>query len=232
MTSFVYDSVEFQSKLAENAHAGGEVRFLESVLRPGMNVLELGANKGVVTLAAARSVGETGHVYAFEPIPEYYAALKENLRVNSVKNVTCYQSAVTATVGEIPMYKHGEGTGIVPEDGAERLVVESTTVDEFARAGVLRVDLLVMDCEGSELFVLREARETLRKDRPQIFCEIHRSYLESLGQTVANIVDYLKKLEFEVRPVFVDDLDKKVNFAQCSHIYAAAATEPFPDTSC
>jgi len=209
------------AELQSDPHHFGEVKFLQSIARPGMNALEVGAHDGVTTVTIAKAVGQTACVCVFEPVPEYFAALTENLSRNGVENVRPYQLAVTEQRGQRLFYKHGGGSGIVPEDGAEQITVKTTTIDDFLRdEGVDRINLINMDCEGSELLVLRGAEATLRKNQVQIFCEIHRDYLASLGQSVDDIVGYLEQLDFQVKPVLADDLSKDVGFGSCSHIYA------------
>ena len=52
---------------------------LQRELRPGATFFDIGANVGFVTLIAARLVGPSGRVVAFEPVPENVAAIRENL---------------------------------------------------------------------------------------------------------------------------------------------------------
>lgn len=141
-----------------------------------MKVMEIGANKGVTTVAIARKVGPNGRVYAFEPVPEYYASLKKNLSLNGVENVKTYRLAVGNRSGQVKFYKHGGGSGIIPQGQAEKFLVKTITVDAFLdldSEGVKKIDLINMDCEGSELLVLRGAQKTLRANHPRVFCEIH-----------------------------------------------------------
>jgi len=208
-------------QLTQDAHHHGEVIILETIAEPGMVALELGANKGVTAIALAKRVGPEGRVYAFEPVPEYFEALTVNLRLNSIENVLVHQLAVTDTESEVRYYKHGEGSGIVRECGSDEILVGTTSVDNFvADQAIDLVDLINMDCEGAELFALRGAEETLRRDAPRIFCEIHHHYLSSLGQSVRDIVHLLCGFGFQVMPVSVENLDKKVDFGCCTHIYA------------
>ena len=228
---FVYDSPLFQTQLKQDAHHYGEVTVLEAMAEPGMIGFELGANRGVTAIALAKRVGLVGQVHAFEPVPEYYAALMENLRLNEVGNVRAHQLAATDKEGTITYYKHGEGSGIVQAEDAEGIVVGTTSLDNFVTSEDLgQVDLINMDCEGAELLVLRGARDTLRREAPRLFCEIHHGYLSRLGQSVADIVEYLHSLGFEVKPVCVEALDKDVELESCTHILAAANGN-LPDTS-
>jgi len=227
---FVYESASFQAQLERDAHHHGEVTILETMAQPGMVVLDLGANKGVTAVALAKRVGPEGQVHAFEPVPEYYAALMENVALNEVDNVSVYQLAVTDKQSELSYYKHGEGSGIVRTDDAEEITVGTTSLDNFmAEQGLGRVELINMDCEGAELLVLRGAKKTLLKNAPHILCEIHHDYLSQLGQSVHDIVRYLRVLGFQVAPVSVEALDKDVELERCTHICAVKNGE-LPDT--
>src|SRR5437762_6700710 len=57
---------------------------LTRILRPGMTVLDVGANIGYYVLLAARMVGPEGFIYAVEPAPANVGALQRNLRLNAL----------------------------------------------------------------------------------------------------------------------------------------------------
>ena len=221
MERFEYESEQFREELRSSPHLAGEVQFLRSIAKPGMQVIEVGANRGVTAVALAKAVGADGHVYAFEPVPEYYRQLKESLSLNRADNVSAYRLALGNRSGRIRFYKHGGGNGIVQTEGAEALWVYATTAAHFiADRRIGRIDLLGMDCEGSELRVLEGARQVLQKDHPRIFCEIHREYLDELGQSVENVVQFLRALGYDLRPLQVENLGADTGIAECSHIYA------------
>ena len=46
-------------------------RLVKDLVRPGMQVLDVGANIGYFTLIMARAAGPSGHVWAFEPTKKY-----------------------------------------------------------------------------------------------------------------------------------------------------------------
>jgi len=221
MNSFVFGSEEFQRELQSSPHEAGEVEFLRSVLRPGMHVVEAGANRGVTAVAIAKEIGGKGHLYAFEPVPAFYGELQENLLRNEALNVSAHQLALSNRRGRIQFYKHGEGSGITPAQDAEVLYVESTTVTDFlAEQGGDRIDLLNLDCEGSELLVLQGAQCILEEHGPRIFCEIHRGYLAELNQSADDVVGLLSELGYEVRPLRVEHLNAETSVEECSHVYA------------
>jgi len=218
---FTYGSAAFREGLRANAHSAGELELLGSLAGPGMRVLDIGAHSGVSTVALAGQVGANGHVYAFEPVPEYYAGLLSNLSHNRVENASAYMLAVTDRRGRTKFYEHGEGSGITPASDATEITVETTTVPEFlAEHGVEGIDLISMDCEGSELLALRGAEAFLRKQAPRILCEVHHGYLEQLGQSAGDVAGFLTDCGYDVRPVKVEDPQAKPGVGECSHLCA------------
>lgn len=218
---FLYDSPAFENFLKDNPHERGEVKFLESIVEEGMNVIDIGANVGITTVTVARKIGRRGKLYSFEPTPEYFNILKENISSNGLENVKVYELAVTDQVGRAPFSQKELSSGIVFEEGAKKFEVSTTTIDRFLIGEKIeRIDLINMDCEGSELLVLKGAKETLRKNKVKIFCEIHHDFLKQLGQSVQELVQYLQGLEFQVQSVSLDDLEVGNNFEKCDYVYA------------
>jgi len=218
---FLYGSPAFENFLKDNPHERGEVKFLESIVKEGMNVIDIGANVGITTVTVARKIGRRGKLYSFEPTPEYFNILKENISSNGLENVKVYELAVTDQVGRVPFSQKELSSGIVFEQGAKRFEVSTTSIDRFlSEEKIQRIDLINLDCEGSELLVLKGAKETLRKNKVKIFCEIHHDFLKQLGQSVEDIVQYLQGLEFQVQSVSLNDLKTGNNFEKCEYIYA------------
>jgi FkbM family methyltransferase len=221
MELFLYDSPAFKDFLKDNPHEAGEVKFLESIAKEGMHAIDIGANIGITTIAIAKRIRRRGRLYAFEPVPEYSNILKENISSNRLENVKVYELAVTDQVGRAPFYQKELSSGIIFEQGAKQFEVPTTTIDRFLTAEKIgRMDLINMDCEGSELLVLKGAEETLSKNKVKIFCEIHHDFLKQLGQSVEDIIQYLQGLEFQVQSVSLNDLKTGNNFENCEYIYA------------
>ncbi len=218
---FRFEDPAFRRDLEDHPHEAGEVAFLESILRPGDTVVEAGGNRGITAVAASRKIGETGRLFVFEPVPEYFEALERNLALNGVSNAELFQAALTDRAGSTPFYKHGGGSGIAPAEDAEKIDVETLGLEDLMeRRGPLTIDVLNMDCEGAELLVFRGAEAVLREQGPQVFCEMHPSYLQRLGQSVEDVVACLEGVGYEVKPLDVERLDQAVGLGDCSHVYA------------
>ncbi len=81
-----------------------ETNLFKSMLTPGMKVIDVGANVGYYTLIAARAVGPTGRVFAFEPDPGNYELLLRNIELNGYRNIVASQCAVTGEASQIRLY--------------------------------------------------------------------------------------------------------------------------------
>jgi FkbM family methyltransferase len=145
-------------------------------------VLDVGAHVGFYALLAAHA-NPKGRVFAFEPHPSVYERLIRNLSLNGVENVRCVQGACGARAGTATLYEV-EGRGIPSgstlesgfmkrEWGIRSRAVSVLMLDEFvAGADLGTVDLVKLDTEGTEPQVLEGMRDTLRRHRPLIFCEV------------------------------------------------------------
>jgi len=220
---FFYDSTAFKRFLSDNPHERAEVEFLESILEEGMNAMDIGGHTGITTVVIAKKIGESGTLYSFEPVPEYFNILNENIYRNGLKNVKTRQLAVSDRIGTTKFYKNNAASSIVPQAGIPGFQVDTTTIDTFLKEeNTERIDLINMDCEGSELFVLKGAEKTLRrnKDNIKISCEVHHSMLRDLGISVQELVKYLHELGLQVHSVSLTDLSIGDNFEECDYIYA------------
>ena len=73
---------------------------MKNKVKPAMNVIDIGANIGLFTLILAKLVGKSGHVYSFEPDPQLFQILNENVKLNQLENVSTFQLAVSNKIGK------------------------------------------------------------------------------------------------------------------------------------
>jgi FkbM family methyltransferase len=132
-----------------------------AVTRPDPLIIDAGANVGLATLHWLDLV-PGAHIECFEPDPDVFAALQRN--VGGKPGVVLHQQALWREETTIPFARFGADAGRVAE-----LADDSTTYDAVAvrLSKVLqmheRIDLLKLDIEGAEWFVLDEAREELHR---------------------------------------------------------------------
>ncbi|MBZ5701823.1 MAG: FkbM family methyltransferase [Acidobacteriia bacterium] len=151
---------------------------LQAQIQPGMTALDIGAHVGFYSLLLARLVGPRGRVISFEPMPDNFARLVENLRLNQLQQVTPVNLAVLARSGEleanVPEGEPYSGSISLYQDyGTPRIRVRATSLDEFFANSAERLEFIKMDVEGAEGEVLRGGIETLRRFRPRFLIELH-----------------------------------------------------------
>jgi FkbM family methyltransferase len=175
------------------------VRHLFKYVRPGMRVVDVGANHGFYSLMLAELVGPTGHVFAFEPLPNLVELLRRNLELNAfqdrstvVPKVLHAHSGTFAFVTDAS-YGNGTVTGHTALDAnsasgqrhpgqPDHTRVEGVSLDEFLAGDPRPIDFMKIDAEGAEPLIFRGMQELLNRGRPMtIFCEYFPPLLTALG---------------------------------------------------
>ena len=78
-----------------------ELNYLKRNLKRGDIFIDIGANIGLFSIAAAYKVGESGKVFSFEPTYQTFNQLIENIDLNNLKNVFAFNYAVSDKDGEL-----------------------------------------------------------------------------------------------------------------------------------
>jgi len=147
-------------------------------IRPGSVTYDVGANYGIHTLLMARLVGRDGHVYAFEPVPEIFSCLKENITMNGFSNVTWLEFAADSQIRNHPFFRgHHAGAGALAGEGdvvGKGLIVKTITLDAFVfERNNCPPDFIKIDVEGAESRVLRGAERILKTLQPVLLVDLH-----------------------------------------------------------
>jgi len=140
-------------------------RFLERNVTPGDVVYDVGAHIGFFSVCAAR-LGAV--VYAFEPVPENAARLRENVSLNDLE-IHVVEAAVWGEDGSVELVP---GDSDFESRAAPGTGVPSVSLDSFAEREP-EPALIKVDVEGAETEVLRGARRILAQARPVLVCELH-----------------------------------------------------------
>lgn len=154
-----------------------DIGIIGAMCRPGDCVLDIGANVGDWTMQFALTVGPTGRVLAFEPVPYLAETVAKTARLNRQDWVEVHQLALSAADGraEFSVEKGNSGgsrLGRVAGDFSLTSVPTRRLDSLLAERPVLeRVDFVKIDVEGHELGVLQGAVETLKRFRPPLVLE-------------------------------------------------------------
>lgn len=148
-----------------------ETAFISNYLSSGMTFVDVGANLGVYSVLGAKRVGPTGRVIAFEPDPDNFSLLIENLQLNRCgRQVTALNLALGEEPGELTLWKSAFNFGDHRlgnwADGRKGTAVRVDSFDnQFDKIGG-PIHLLKIDVQGFEAQVFNGMKRTLRNNPP------------------------------------------------------------------
>ena len=170
----------------------------ERYCRPGMTVVDVGANLGYYSLLASRLVGASGRVVALEPNSENCRLLLSSLRMGGVTNVQLIPVAADTEAGWAYYSTHVGSNGGLIED-QDLLKHPGTVVPTFRLDDIVEgpVGFLKMDVEGAEGRVVKGATRLIERDRPIITTELKAEMLRRVsGTSVADYLDYFESVGY------------------------------------
>jgi FkbM family methyltransferase len=177
------------------------------LLRPGDVVYDLGANIGWYSMLAARIVGSSGRVVAFEPALLNAATIQRNVLGNDMTNVTVIPAAATDQDGWMAFLDRGNLQSRLDKDDCEaqrerrakrrkettvkgRSLVPITKLDSWiAQTDQPAPSVVKIDVEGAEVGVLRGMSQILRLHEPTLIIELH--------STRSEVADFLDGAGYE-----------------------------------
>ena len=191
-------------RAAEFAHREGRftTEFLSDA-RKAPVVYDIGAHVGYYVLLAAKA-NPDARIVAFEPQRANYAELERNLARNGIENVSPFRCGVSDSDGHAHLdvvgsnARSGGGTHHLSSDGAGEDVT-IVALDAFVADRKLPPpSVVLMDIEGHELAALKGMAGLLATHKPTLYVEVHRRQLESRGESVQQLDEFLDR--FGYRP--------------------------------
>jgi FkbM family methyltransferase len=166
-------------------------------------VLDVGANIGFISLVVANFVGDGGLVYAFEPHPEIYQILEENIDINSLKNICPMNIALGSKLSKAKIYEHLNinrasaslfRTKNIDEEES-KWQTKVTTIDLLIEKRKIKIPKLIkIDVEGFELEVIKGAKKLLSSQRAPALC-IEFSILHPIyGGNIHDVYNFIKEV--------------------------------------
>lgn len=158
---------------------------IDKFIKKGDVVIDVGANIGYYTIIFAELVGESGHVYAFEPTAHFRQVLKKNLDLNNLSNVTILDFGLSNAAASVEIDIGPSSATIHSPDGYDEIVaheqIQLITFNEFVKFNRLdRIDFIKIDVDGHEPYFFEGAWEVLDSFDVIILFEIsHLHYLEA-----------------------------------------------------
>jgi len=188
--SFEYDSLEL----------------FKSYIKEGDVVFDIGANVGIYTMIAAKSIGTKGNIYAFEPAKATFQALKKNVNLNKLDNVKINELALSDSNGFIEMVSSDIFDETVFYDAflhikkSDKGNIKSVRLDDFvAENKITKLDFIKIDVEGAELLCFKGGIESLSKFKPILLFEAFEDYCNRYDYTITELLIFLDSLGYVIK---------------------------------
>lgn len=216
----------------EVCYTGGyepqETAIASHLLGAGGVFVDVGANWGYFSLAAAHWVGPRGRIVAFEPEPRLHRMLASNIAANGIRTIAAHQCAVAAGAGELAFaaFQPDEGNWGISRAVASGAPADFTTPSvaldaALDAAGLDSVTLVKIDVEGGEVGVLAGMQRGLASGRYRhVLLECHPELLAERGESAHGCVEILRAAGYRAWVI---------NHSADAHRRAAAGTTAIGD---
>ena len=182
----------------------GEYTFLNTLDLKNKIVIDIGANLGIVSIVLAKK-NPGIKIYAFEPLRENYENLLKNIELNGIdKNIiTVENKAVTKDGRNINMSININNRGgssisdvisVNSSMSKENCGIESITLEDIIKKYKIdKIDLLKIDCEGSEYEILYNTKEDILKNIDYLVGEFHENKDLTDEYDIDKLCEYIEK---------------------------------------
>jgi len=174
--------------LAEGPYETGE----NVVIKNGDYVVDAGASLGAFSFLAAKRVGDTGHVFALEPVPLLRECLQESICANKSDNITILPMALGSNNGVTSFeidYENLGGSKLGGKSAGISVTLRTLDTLVFEERLIPSVNFIKMHVEGNEREALLGAKETIFSYKPKlsIFANHRKDDFEVLSNIIRDI---------------------------------------------
>jgi FkbM family methyltransferase len=202
-----HDSIISESIRKSNVWAEAETKLFRELIKPGMVVVDVGANIGYFSLLASALVGPQGRVHAFEPDPLNCSLLRKSIRLNGVTNIELVQSALSDDDTPVSLFIDSQNKGDhriwePTGEARKRIDVSSTTLDDYLGQTQTRPSFIKIDVQGAEGKVMGGMKNTLiQTELKYLTLEFWPSALRKCGTSPEQILKQITDAGFKIRVV-------------------------------
>ena len=179
-------------------------------------LLDVGACHGVYSLTFL-SLNSRGGAIAVEPSPAAREILEYNIAANRLRDrieiVSDAAGGNDGTMYAMPNWHHLEAK----KNSRGAVAVSTRSIDAICDEYACMPDLMKVDVEGFELYVLQGARSVLSR-RPVVYLEIHPQLTSKLGYDHTKCFDLMSQMDYEIAEVNGRPMTRK-EFRQRHHTF-------------
>lgn len=207
-------------------------KIFKQYLKPGMSVLDIGANIGYFSMLAASLVGKAGQVVAMEPNMENCKLHQASKNLNEFNQISIMQVAAGKSTGLLTLNSsYSNGTTSTVSNNID-LLMKSKTVPALKiddqRVFDSGIDFIKIDVEGAEYNALVGAERLIRKFKPIIVSEFSPNLMPGISGVSGDVyLKYLISLGYDISVINLDGsvVCHKSNVAEVLRAFQVAGVD-------
>lgn len=162
-----------------------ELKVVRYLVKPGNNVIDIGANVGVYSKILSELVGPKGHVYSIEPFPPTFEILCYNIRKLRLDNIEPINVAISDSQAIVTMATPYNSSGAETHYRAsvvtnpmetskkiEATKIQATTIDSRFLSESETISFIKCDVEGHEPACIKGAAKFLAQSQAAWLVEV------------------------------------------------------------
>jgi FkbM family methyltransferase len=162
------------------------------------SIIDIGGHIGLFSLYVAEKC-KSGKIFTFEPIKENFDLLKENIKINNIKNIFPKNIAVSNNNSSITIFLSDDqsGHGMYKKTSKARNIKSTNLEEIYLENKIPNCNLLKIDAEGAEFEILEKIDENMFKKIENIIFEYHK-FEKNSNDRLENIIKKLKMNGFKI----------------------------------
>lgn len=184
----------------------GGISFINSSIKKGQTVLDIGAHKAGYLYWIQKRVSNSGKIIAFEPQSFLFDFLLMIKSIYKWHNVDVECLALSNFVGKANLYipnnkikkQSSPEASLLNTQSHKKIekteIVKIETLDNYCHLNNIKPDFLKIDVEGNELNVLRGGEKIINECKPKILIEIE--FRHAGGENVFETFRFFQSLGY------------------------------------
>jgi len=178
---FLFDRDSYyMSRIIKKNNSFYEIKYLEylrdKILNKESCVVEIGAYLGNHTIYFSKIIA-CKNILCFEPTLYSFSVLRDNLIINNIFDVKCFQVAIASKIGKMKVFKSNPDNPGANQYQYDKTGIECSTLDSIVST---KVDFIKIDVENSEMDVLVGCENTIKNFRPIIMIEVGKENISDM----------------------------------------------------
>jgi FkbM family methyltransferase len=182
------------------------VEVAKQYITEGSTVLDVGANFGQMTVIFSSCAGQSGKVFSFEADDFIYSVLQKNIALNHRDNITAICKAVYNKSGDTMFYpvqdfkrfetygSYGLNPNVQEGRKVETITIDSLKIDT-------PISFMKVDVQGSDLFVLQGAVETIAQHQMPIIFEYEEQFQSEFNTCWQDYLNFIDLISYKIERV-------------------------------